>query len=174
MPRNYKKGLPGKRPIAPKVSGVARLKAKHRVWEMISRCYGRDQCLVELTKAHGLTIVGAEQLYAEVWREIRVVDEATIPERRQKLLVMLEDLYQAAYLDRQFAACAMAIREIKKMFGVDQAIKLQLQPAGSGDDISRRSDAELEYHDQHGYWPEEAGKQAPVLPPPKDPLEALH
>lgn len=145
--------------MSPKVGGMARLKLKAQIWDMISQCAGRQAILNQLQMG-GLTMLAAEQLHAEVWRDIRTVEEQSLPERRQRLLATLEAVVHGAFAEKQYAAVVAAVREIKKMFGVDAPTKFQPIAPGAATYFAGRTDEELEYHLEHGCWPEEVAAQA--------------
>lgn len=125
---------------------------------MIARLSSRAECIAMLQEGYRFNVVSAEGLYAEVWREIRVLDEQTLPERRARLQATLEAVCAAAFADKQYPACIAAVREIKKMFGVDMPLKVQALPSGKATEFGERSEADLEFFSEHGYWPEEVAQ----------------
>jgi hypothetical protein len=173
MPRKYAKHPdPAKRRAKP-ITGPVRLAAKQLVWELVAKVYSRQHILAELQKKYGFLQDAAERLYGEVWADITTADQLTLPARRSLLQQQWDALYRAAYDAKQFGVCAVVLSQVKRMYGVDPPTRHQVLPPAASDEVSQRTDAELEYYAERGHWPEEAGKQAPALPPPRDPLEVL-
>ena len=130
-------------------------------------------------KRYGVSSKVAKTLYDEAVKGLRYESEQAKDERRGMWLAAVGRLYRKADTQGRLAVCARLLDSVKRMQGLDAPLKIQNSLPIPEDDFDTRSEAELDYFNAHGHWPEEAPKapgktKARTPTPSTDPLDRLH
>jgi hypothetical protein len=105
-------------------------------------------------------------------READVDDKAT---RTARMHASIGRLYRKAEKAGRLQVCRGLLSDLRRMQGLDAPLKVAHQAASQQGDETNRTDAELEFYLEHGFYPDEAPRQGkPKLQPAQDPLAKLH
>ncbi len=158
----------------PALTQATRLAARYLAEDMIAELHPQRAVVKAIQERFTVSEQVGQDVYRQAWAllaEAEQVDRAT---RRGKLEVTLESLYRKALIARQFGVCARIAKQLADLFGVNAPIKVEGLGQALGSDEANRTDAELEYHLQHGYYPDEAPRARQAGDTQQDPLAALH
>lgn len=161
----------GKHPL---LTRATRLQARYLAEDMIAELEPERKIIAAIERQFGVSEQVGRDVFSEAWAllaEAEQVDRAT---RRGKLERTLESLYRKALVARQFGVCARIAKQLADLFGVNAPIKVEGLGGTLRGEEENRTDAELEYHLQHGYYPDEAPRARQAGDTPADPLAALH
>lgn len=122
-----------------------------------------------LIRQFSLTAARAAQILREADAAVRGVARGTIEDERRALVRSTELVFAKAFQQNQLTVCIGANRFIADVLNVTPApspFGRQQRPEGQAmlgpGEYAERSDADLEYFTEHGYWPEEAPDVLPA------------
>lgn len=157
------------------LTSAARATARTHAEELIAQLYSQQEVQRRLVKRYRCTPNVAHDLYGEAMRELRAADDGDRENRLAKMLGQIGHLYRKAEKAGRLAVCRQLLTDVRRMQGIEGALKIDL-PIGEGNPIESRTDDELEYFKLHAHWPEEAprGVKPPVAgKPSSNPLDRL-
>lgn len=165
-----------RKPSARLLTRALRLQARYAAEDMIAELQPEREIVKVIASRFEVSEQVGRDVYNEAFKLLAAAEQVDRPTRRGKMEMVLEKLYRDAHRARQYGVCARIAKELKDLFGLNAPIKVEglLPGARSPDDPENRTDAELEYYDQHGHWPEEAPRRAKASDLPKDPLASIH
>lgn len=160
--------------VRPRLTRAGRLQARYLAEDLIAELQPEREVVKRIAKQFGVSEQVGRDVYGEAFKRLAEAEAIDRPTRRGKMEQVLEKLYRKAYEARQFGVCARIAKELKDLFGLNAPIKVEgLLPGGRSDE-EERSDADLEYYDRHGHWPEEAPRKPKASDLPRDPLANIH
>lgn len=165
--------------IRPKLTPALRARALLTAEEMLADLHSEPEIRVALVKRYRCTENVANALVREALARLREADDGDKATRTARMYASIGKLYRTAHKAERYAVCRNLLADLRRMQGLDAPLKVQPVAAGQGTDEQQRTDQELEYFLEHGYYPEEAprpagGAAARKQPASNDPLAKLH
>lgn len=153
-----------------------KLRARYQAEVWIAELYTEPEVRKKLQDKFKCTPEVARKIYRDAVSLMVQEDLNQKPERIAIMLRSMGRLYRKCWDKERFQTCLGVLREIKRLQGLDAPLKL----AGvlpTPDEQDQRTEVELQYYMDHGFWPEEKPR-APALKVEDrralDPLQKLH
>lgn len=150
-----------------------RMQARFLAEDLMAELKPHREIVLVVAERFGCTEQAARRVVQDAWQGLATAEAEDRAERRGQMELAMQKLYRDAHRARQYGVCARIAKDLKDLFGLDAPIKVEgLVPVHTQSEEDR-PDADLEFYDKHGYWPEEAPRQRKVAAAP-DPLARLH
>ncbi len=158
----------------PRLTRAMRIEARYLAEDQIAELRPEREIVKLIASRFHVSEQVGRDVYNDAFKLLAAAEQIDRPTRRGKMEQVLEQLYRKAYVSRQWGVCARIAKELKDLFGLNAPIKVEGLLAGGHSDEENRSDAELEYYDRQGHWPEEAPRKPKASDLPRDPLANIH
>lgn len=155
------------------ITGVIRNAARLYAEELIAQLFTPAEVQRKLATRYRVSPCVADGICKEALAELRRADDGDRENRMARMVAQIGKLYRDAHKEKRYAVCRQLLADVRRMQGIEGALKLDVREEANS--LSTRSDEELEYFKEHGYWPEEAPRAAGKAPAKAsdNPLERL-
>jgi hypothetical protein len=147
---------PTKRPPNGKLSSAGRTAARMMAEELIALLWAERDVAEKVAEKFRVSMQVARAVYREAAAALKAADDGDRPERIARNLAAIGKLYRDAHAEKRYAVCRQLLADIRRVHGLDAPLKVQGLPPAVESDLTSRTDAELEFYSDNGYWPEEA------------------